>query len=69
MNKLSIKTPRGGHELWVLLLTKDDDIIGNVKFNDYESLIKFKNAYSSLPTDSWGTVELSFDIENPNERH
>jgi hypothetical protein len=62
MNKLQIRTPKGGEPIYYLILTKDDDFIGNVKFRDYESFIKFKNAYSSLPVGEWGTIQLDFDV-------
>lgn len=62
-----IITPKGGKQIWILHITKDDDIIGTIKFTDFESLIKFKNAYSSLPSESWGIVQLEFDTEKNND--
>jgi len=61
VDRLNIITEKGGSKIWMLHITKDDDIIGTIKFTDIESLIKFKNAYSSLPSDSWGTIQLDFD--------
>ncbi len=60
-DKISITTPKGGKEILILLITKDDDIIGQIKFNDTESLNAFKNAYSSLPIENWGSIQLDFD--------
>jgi hypothetical protein len=59
--KIKINTPKGGFEIYILLLTHKDDIIGNLKFTDKESMLRFKDAYYALPDDEWGTIELGFD--------
>lgn len=61
---VNINTPLGGKELWILHLTKDDDLIGYVKFNDKETMEKFKKAYHTLPAEEWGSIAISFDSED-----
>lgn len=62
---MNINTPKGGKELWILHLSKEDDLFGYVQFDNKESLEKFKKAYSTLPEkEGWGLIGISFDVED-----
>ena len=61
--EINIQTPDGGKQIWILHVTKDDDILGTIKFTDEKSLNEFKKAYSVLPEESWGLIIVGFDTE------
>lgn len=63
MQKVNIETPKGGHPVWTLLLCRNNDIVGFVKFNNYDAVEEYKKAFDPLGEQGWGLIELSFDTE------
>lgn len=63
MQKVNIETQKGGIPVWTLLLTKDDDIVGFIKFNCKDAIEEYKNTFRILFEKGWGFIELDFDTE------
>lgn len=61
LDKKSIRTPKGGKELLLLHVCKNDDIIGFFKFEEEASLLEFKEAFRPLLEKGWGTILLEID--------
>lgn len=62
IDRLNIKTPKGGKPTWVFLMSYQDMIIGSVTFYSQESFDEFKSNYKKLPIENWGSLIMHIDL-------
>lgn len=61
---IKIKTPANGKPIYIIHLTKDDDVVGSIKLNNKQDVDDFKDSIKCLYEKKWGIVMLEFDTND-----